>query len=70
MISSIITQLDSLSTSTEDSDSRLITTKFPKTRPIELISKQGINGQEIALVANYIKIFAAPKCKFLLSHID
>jgi hypothetical protein len=49
---------------TDDSDSRPTTSKFPKTRPAELNSKQGENGQEIDLVANYIKILAAPKCKF------
>jgi hypothetical protein len=56
-------QLDSLSVATDDNDRGSLTSKFPKTRPSELNSKQGENGQQIALVANYIKILAAPKCK-------
>jgi hypothetical protein len=56
--------LDSLSSATDDSDNHPTVSKFPKTRPLELNSKQGENGQEIALVANYVKILAAPKCKF------
>jgi len=64
-MSSVTTQLDSLSMATDDSDSsRPTVSKFPKTRPSELSSKQGENGQKIALVSNYIKILAAPKCKF------
>ncbi len=61
------TQLDSLSLATDDTDRYPTTSKFPKTRPSELSSKQGENGQEIALVANYIKILAAPKCTFCIS---
>ena len=49
---------------TDDSDNRPTTSKFPKTWPAEVSSKQGETGQEIALVANYIKILAAPKCRF------
>jgi len=60
----VTAQLDSLSMVTDDSDSRSTVSKFPKTRPSELSSKQGESGQEIALVANYIKILAAPKCKY------
>jgi aubergine-like protein len=60
-ISGMTTQLDSLSLATDDTDRYPTTSKFPKTRPSELSSKQGESGQEIALVANYIKILAAPK---------
>ena len=48
----------------ESSDRYSRISKFPKTRPSELNSKQGESGQTIALVANYIKILAAPKCMF------
>ena len=48
----------------DDSDRYSKTAKFPKTRPNELSSKQGESGQQIALVANYIKMLAAPKCMF------
>jgi hypothetical protein len=58
------TQLDSLSMATDDTDRYPMTSKFPRTRPSDLNSKQGESGQEIALVANYIKILAAPKCTF------
>ena len=47
---------------TDDADRYPRTSKFPKTRPNELTSKQGDSGQAIALVANYIKILAVPKC--------
>jgi hypothetical protein len=63
------TQLDSLSMATDDNDRYPTTSKFPKTRPSDLNSKQGENGQEIALVANYIKILAAPKCTFHISFL-
>ncbi len=49
---------------TDDTDRYPTTSKFPKTRPSELSSKQGESGQEIALVTNYIEILAAPKCTF------
>ncbi|CAF5204385.1 unnamed protein product, partial [Rotaria magnacalcarata] len=58
----ITTQLNSLSTAIDNSDNHPTTSKFPKTRPLEFISKQDENGQEIALIANYVKILAAPKC--------
>lgn len=58
------TQLDSLSMATDDSDRYPKTSKFPKTRPNDLNCKQGDSGKEIALVANYIKMLAAPKCNF------
>lgn len=51
---------------TDDADRYPTTSKFPKTRPNELSSKQGESGQAIALVANYIKVLAAPKCTFAL----
>ncbi|CAF0771086.1 unnamed protein product [Rotaria sordida] len=57
----ITTQFDSLSTATDDSDSYRTVSKFPKTRPTKLSSKQGQNGQEISLVANYMKTLASPK---------
>ena len=60
------TQLDSLSMAVDDSDGRSTTSKFPRTRPSELNCKKGESGQEISLVANYIKILAAPKCQCLL----
>ena len=47
---------------TDDTDRYPTTSKFPKTRPTELTSKQGESGQQIELVANYIKMLAAPKC--------
>ena len=47
---------------TDDSDPSLRTAKFPKTRPADLTNKKGESGQEISLIANYIKILAAPKC--------
>lgn len=47
---------------TDDSDPTLRTAKFPKTRPANLTNKNGESGQEISLIANYIKILAAPKC--------
>lgn len=52
---------------TDDADRYPTTSKFPKTRPSELSSKQGDSGQAIALVANYIKVLAAPKCTFVCS---
>ncbi|CAF5092250.1 unnamed protein product, partial [Rotaria magnacalcarata] len=54
------TQLDSLSMATDDSDRYPTTSKFPKTRPNDLSCKQGESGKEISLVANYIKMLAAP----------
>ncbi|CAF1131387.1 unnamed protein product [Adineta steineri] len=60
-ISEMTSQLDTLSMATDDNDRYPTTSKFPKTRPTELSSKKGETGQEIALVANYIKILAAPK---------
>jgi len=63
-------QLDTLSMATDDTDRYPTTSKFPKTRPSELSSKQGENGQEIALVANYIKILAAPKCMLSISFLS
>ncbi len=64
-------QLDTLSLATDDTDRRPTTSKFPKTRPDELSSKQGESGQQIALVANYIKVLAAPKCiSFYILSLD
>ncbi|CAF2636709.1 unnamed protein product [Rotaria sp. Silwood2] len=60
-LSEMTTQLDSLSMATDDSDRYPTTSKFPKTRPSDLNCKQGESGQQIALVANYIKMLAAPK---------
>jgi len=60
-VSGLTTQLDSLSMATDDTDRYPTTSKFPKTRPTELTSKQGESGQQIELVANYIKMLAAPK---------
>ncbi|CAF3532884.1 unnamed protein product [Rotaria socialis] len=60
-ISEMTTQLDSLSMATDDSDRYPTTSKFPKTRPNDLSCKQGESGKEISLVANYIKMLAAPK---------
>ena len=69
-ISSMTTQLDSLSMAVDESDGRSTTSKFPRTRPSELNCKKGESGQEISLVANYIKILAAPKCQCLLLVLD
>lgn len=64
-MSGLTTQLDTLSMATDDTNRYPTTSKFPKTRPNELNSKQGESGQEIALIANYIKILATPTCMFL-----
>jgi hypothetical protein len=58
----MITQLDSLSMATDNNVRQPTVSKFPKTRPSELSCKQGETGQEIALVANYIKVLATPQC--------
>jgi hypothetical protein len=61
-ITLITTHSDSLSIATDDSDTHPTISKFPKTRPLELIYKQDENGQEIVLVDNYVKILAVPTC--------
>ena len=58
--------MDSLSTATDNYDNHRTISKFPKTRSLKFISKQDENGQEIALIANYVNIFAAPKCVFFI----
>jgi hypothetical protein len=46
--------LDGLSTATDDSDSHPTVAKFSKTRPFEFNYKQGENGRETSLVADYV----------------
>ena len=62
----ITTQLDSLSTATDNNDNHPTISKFPETRPLKFISKQYENGQDIALIVKYVNIFAVPICVFFI----
>lgn len=65
LVSPTPSQLDRLSSASDETN---LTVKFPSTRPPELNSKQGDSGQEISLLANYIKILAAPKWDLFRYH--
>ena len=61
LVSPLSTQLDRLSLTSDEE-------KLPRTRPDELKCKRGESGQSISLVANYIKILAAPKWDLFRYH--